>query len=97
MKDLIKKIWNWIVSIPQDKLLHEKWGAMICAFVFAIFFRFSPVWLCFVVADIISIGALALKELYDAQHSGHSVELADFLWGCWGVAKVNIVFLIMFV
>lgn len=97
MKALLKKLWNWIVSIPQDKLLHEKYGALICLFIFAILYRFSPVWLCFVVSDIVAVSVLALKELYDAHHAGHSVEIKDFLWGCWGAFKVNLAFLIMFI
>lgn len=99
MKDLIKKIWNWIVSIPQDKLLHDYAAALICMFFFAICYRFCPVWLCFVLADIIAIVALVLKELYDFKHQeeGHSFEIADLFWGCFGILKVNIAFLIMFV
>ena len=97
MIDLFTKIWNWIVSIPQDKLLHDYAGALICLFIFAPLYRFCPVWLCFTLADIVAVSVLALKELYDGGHEGHSVELADFLWGLFGVAKINIALLIMFV
>jgi len=93
---MIRKIWNWIVHIPQDKLLHDYAGALICLFVFAVAFRFCPVWLCFVLADIVTIAALAGKELYDYVHpDGHSVELMDFVYGLFGMAKVNVAFLIM--
>ena len=98
MIDLFKKIWNWIVSIPQDKLLHDYAGALICLFFFAIFFRFCPVWLCFTLADILAVSALALKEIYDAHHrEDQTPEIADFLWGLFGVVKVNLALLIMFV
>lgn len=93
---VFKQIWNWIVSIPQDKLLHDYAGALICLFVFAVLFRLLPIWACFIVADIVAVAALALKELYDSKHQGHSVETADFLYGLFGLAKINIALLIMF-
>lgn len=95
---ILKAIWNWIVSIPQDKLLHDYAGALICLFVFAPLYRFCPVWLCFTLADIVAVAVLALKELYDAHHrEDQTPEIADFLWGLFGVAKINIALLIMFV
>lgn len=98
MFDLFKKIWNWIVSIPQDKLLHDYAGALICLFVFALLYRFCPAWLCFTLADIVAVAVLALKELYDAGHREvQTPELADFLWGVFGVVKINLALLIMFV
>ena len=96
MVEILKAIWNWIVSIPQDKLLHEKFGALIALFVFAFFYRFAPVWACFIVADILSLSAIVLKEIYDEKHpDGHSVELGDVLWGSFGILEVNIAFIIM--
>lgn len=92
----MKKIWDWIVNIPQDKLLHFDAGAFINLFSFAVLYRFCPVWLAMVLAALVAVVALAVKELYDAHHPGHSVELADFLWGLFGTAVVNVAFLIMF-
>ena len=67
-------------------------------FTFAVLFRFSPVWLCFAVADAVALAALILKEVYDSKHKeSHSVETLDILYGVFGIAKVNIAFLIMFV
>lgn len=98
MKNLFKKIWNWIVTIPNDKLLHDYAGALICLFTFAVLFRFFPIWLCFIIADIVATIALGLKELYDFKHpSGHSVEAADFYYGLFGIIKVNIALLTMFI
>ncbi len=99
MAKIIEKLLTWIASIPKDKLLHDFAGLLIAMFSFAILFRFKcPVRLCFVLADIIAVAALALKELYDAHNKDkHSVELADFFWGLFGVVKFNIAALIMFV
>ena len=92
----IKKILDFIASIPKDKLLHDYAGLLIAMFVFAISYRFCPVWLCFVLSNILSVAALGLKELYDAHHEG-TVEFADFLWGIFGVVKFDLAMLIMFV
>ena len=98
MKNLFKKIWNWIVTIPNDKLLHDYAGALICLFTFAVLFRFLPIWLCFVIADIVAAIALGLKELYDFKHpEGHSVEPMDFYYGLFGIMKVNLALLTMFI
>ena len=95
----MKAIWNWIVSIPKDKLLHDYAAALICLFSFAIAYRFlSLLWACFAIADGVAVLALCLKELYDFRHpEGHSVEAADILYGLFGLLKVNIALLIMLV
>ena len=93
------KDWSTIVSIPQDKLLHDKWAGIICLFSFAVLYRFVSAWLCFVLADILTVCSLGGKELYDHIHSGngHSVELGDFLYGLYSMARVNVAMLIMLV
>lgn len=92
----MKKIWNWIVNIPKDKLLHFDAAAFIDLYSFAVLYRFCPVWLAVTLADMLGVIALALKELYDAHHEDHSVELDDFLWGMIGIFVVNVALLIMF-
>lgn len=94
--DFIKKIWNWIVSIPQDKLLHDYVAALICLFSFAILFRCTvPFWWCVLVADTLAIAALVAKEIYDhIKKEGHSVEFADIMWGLFGIAKMNLALII---
>ena len=94
--DFIKKIWNWIVSIPQDKLLHDYVAALICLFSFAILFRCTfPFWWCILVADTLAIAALVAKEIYDhIKKEGHSAEFADIMWGLFGIAKMNLALII---
>lgn len=90
MKKLLKAIWNWLITIPYDKLWHGVVGAVVALFVFAICFRFYlPVWLCFVIADGAALAALVLKEIYDRTHSGHSAEWGDILAGSIGMLIVN--------
>jgi len=96
MIEFLKKIWNWIVSIPQDKLLHDYAGALICLFSFAILFRCTvPFWWSLLIAIVVAVLFLIGKEVYDYfKKEGHSVELADILYGLFGVVKVAIALII---
>lgn len=103
MKNFFKKIWNWIISIPQDKLLHDYAGALINLFTFSIFFRIlgwmivKPFWWAFLIGNVIALLALIGKEIYDSKHKeeGHSVEWKDILYGVFGIVKIDIALLIM--
>ena len=104
MKNLIKKIWNWIISIPQDKLLHDYAGALIDLFCFAIMFRIlglcccphkAAFWWSYGVANALALAALVAKEIYDSKHKeGHSAEWQDIAYGVFGMVKIDICLLI---
>lgn len=97
MKNLIKRIYNWIVSIPKDKLLHDYAGELIAMFSFAILFRFLPFWWVFGISNAIALLFLIGKEIYDSKHHGEqSAEIADILWGIFGAVKWDIAALILF-
>lgn len=95
MIEILKKIWAWVVSIPQDKLLHDYAGALITLFGFVVAFLLLPFWWAFGVADLLAVVALVCKEWFDSRHEGHSVELADVLWGLFGMGKVDLALLIL--
>ena len=96
MKALIKKIWNWIVSIPNDKLLHDYAAALITLFIFAFVFLMLKFWPSFAIANGVAVLALVGKELYDfLKPEGHSVELADIGFGVFGILKVDLALLIL--
>lgn len=98
MKELLKKVWAWIVAIPQDKLLHDYAGALITLFTFALVHIFAGFWASFLVADIVALAALVGKEVYDRLHpDGHSVECEDVLWGLFGAFKVDLALLILLI
>lgn len=101
----MRKIWNWIVSIPKDKLLHAYAGTLAVLysmaavlFVFGVLSLFGiyrsvfPVyWWVLAFADIVAVCALILKELYDAEHpDGHSVETGDIVFGLGGILLADI-------
>jgi hypothetical protein len=98
MKRLFKKLWNWIVSVPQDKLLHYIFGEIINLFSLVIFVHFMPLWAAFLAADAFAIAFLVGKEIYDSKHSeeGHSVELNDILAGLFGILTINLAMLLLF-
>ena len=95
IKNLIKKIFAWVVNIPQDKLLHDYAAALITLFAFALAKLPLPYWWAFGVADALALAALILKECYDAKHEGHSVELSDILWGVFGIVKIDLALLLL--
>ena len=97
MKKFLEKIWNWIVSIPKDKLLHDYAGALICLFFFAILYRCTvPFWWGILIADGVAFAALVAKEAYDyLKPEGHSVELWDIIYGLFGVVKIDLALIIM--
>lgn len=98
MKDLLKKIWAWIVSIPQDKLLHDYAGALITLYSFVILWLLLPFWPAAILANVTALLALIGKEVYDyLKPEGHSVEAADIAYGVFGMAKVDIALLVLFI
>ena len=97
MKNIIEKIIQWIASIPHDKLLHDYAGELIGMFSFAVLFRFIPFWWVFGISNLITLLFLIGKEIYDSKHKKeHSVEIADILWGAFGLLKWDIAAFIMF-
>lgn len=99
MKNFLKKLWNWIVSVPQDKLLHYIFGEIINLFSLVIFVHFMPLWAAVLTADAIAAAFLIGKEIYDSKHreEGHSVELNDIIAGLLGVLTINIAALIVII
>lgn len=99
MKNIIKKIWNCIVSIPKDKILHSYAAELICMFSFALLFRLiTPLWLLLLIADGIALAFLIGKEIYDSYHSDtQTKELGDILAGLRGIGYFNLAALIMFI
>ena len=93
MKNLIKKIWNWIVSIPHDKLLHLLGGLLVNAYSFGVAYRVIPFWWSILVGLVVALVVLIGKEVYDSKHGG-SVEIADVLYGLGGVLLIDLALII---
>lgn len=96
MIEFLKKIWRFIVSIPQDKLLHDYAGELLAMYFFAILI-FLGFWRALGISNLVAICGLIGKEVYDYFHpDGHSVEWKDVAFGLFGVAKFDIAALIGF-
>lgn len=98
MKDFLLKIWNWIVSIPKDKLLHDYAGDLIATYSFVICLLFLAFWPAAIIANVLAVLALLGKGVYDYFHPAtQSVEIADFLYGVFGVIKFDIALVILYI
>lgn len=96
MVEILKKIWNWIVSIPKDKLLHDYAGELIAMYFFAVLIWLG-FWRALGFSNLVAICFLVGKEVWDYFHpAGHSVEWKDVLWGMFGIAKFDVAALIGF-
>lgn len=71
MKNILKKIFGWIASIPHDKLLHLLFGLLI----FLYLEPFVGKWIAFT----ISVGCGFLKDLVIDKWIGGTVDWKDIL------------------
>lgn len=98
MKDILAKIWAWIVNIPADKLLHDYAAALITLYGFAVLAIFLPFWPSAILANVAALLALVGKEAYDyLKPEGHSVEAADIAYGVFGMLKVDGALLLLWI
>ena len=95
IKRIFEKIFSWVVSIPQDKLLHDYAAALVTLYAFVVAARLLPFWWAFGLASLLALAVLIAKECYDSRHAGHSVELSDIAWGVFGIVKVDLALLIL--
>lgn len=94
--EFLKKIWRFIVSIPQDKLLHDYATYLIAAFTFAVCFIFIPFWWSFLTANVVAVLCGFGKEIYDLMHpDGHSCDFVDLLYDLSGLVKFDIFALLL--
>lgn len=97
MIDFLKKIWAWIVSVPQDKLLHYVAVLLVAQFVFCVVFIFSTFWLAFGWANAAGILVGLGKELYDLiKQEGHSAEWRDLVADGAGLLTADGVLLLFY-
>ena len=98
MIDFLKKIWAWVVRIPQDKLLHDYATALIALFSFVLAFVFFRYWPSFWIANGLAAAFAIGKEVYDYFHpEGHSVEWKDLAFDLFGLVKIDLALLILLI
>lgn len=95
MKNLINKIFNFIVNIPKDKLLHYIACYVISHTIISIIFAiFHPSYGGCVIGFCSGVVIAMCKEIYDSKHEDHSSEFLDFIYGCLGSLTASILMLI---
>lgn len=97
MIDFLKKIWAWIVSVPQDKLLHYVAVLLVAQFVFCVVFIFSTFWPAFGWANAAGVVVSLGKELYDLiKREGHTAEWRDLVADGAGLLTADGVLLLFY-
>ena len=85
IKKIIQKIFNAVVEIEKDKLLHYIFGLLLVE-VMCVVIKVSHhlSYGGIIIIAIISIAIVYLKELYDEVHKGYSYEIKDIIYGIAG-------------
>ncbi len=97
MIDFLKKIWAWIISIPQDKLLHFVSILLLTLLTFCVVFIFSTFWPAFGWANLLGVVASLGKELYDLiKQEGHTAEWRDLVADGAGLLTADGVLLLFY-
>ena len=80
MKKILSKLFNAIVGVAKDKLLHFICGLLITQIVIAVVSAiFNPSYGVAIIGLIVGVVAGIIKEIYDNYHEGHSVQFSDFI------------------
>ena len=78
MKKILSKLFNAIVGVAKDKLLHFICGLLITQIVIAVVsVIFNPSYGVAIIGLIVGVVAGIIKEIYDNSHEGH------YCYFCW--------------
>ena len=93
---MIKKIFDKVINIEKDKLLHYLFGLLIMGIPCVIInivdnLSYGGV----IIAVIISIIIVWLKEVYDESHKGHTYELEDIVYGFAGIITQMLIIILL--
>lgn len=80
MKKILSKLFNAIIGVSKDKLLHFICSLLITQIVIAVVSTiFNPSYGVAIIGLIIGVIAGIIKEIYDNNHKGHSIQFSDFI------------------
>ena len=80
MKKILSKLFNAIIEVSKDKLLHFIFGLIITEIVIAVVSTiFNPSYGVAIIGLIVGIVAGIIKEIYDNNHERHSIQFNDFI------------------
>jgi len=93
---MIKKIFNKVINIEKDKLLHYLFGLLIMGTVCVIMNRVINLsYGGVIIAVIFSTINVWLKEVYDESHRGHTYELEDIVYGFAGIITQMLIIILL--
>lgn len=79
MKKILSKLFNAIIGVSKDKLLHFICSLLITQIVIVVVSTiFNPSYGVAIIGLIIGVVA-GIKEIYDNNHEGHSIQFSDFI------------------
>ena len=80
MKKILSKLFNTIIGVSKDKLLHFICSLLITQIVIAVVSAiFNPSYGVAIIGLIVGVVAGIIKEIYDNNHEGHSIQFNDFI------------------
>ena len=80
MKKILSKLFNAIIGVTTDKLLHFICSLLITQIVIAVVSTiFNPSYGVAVIGLIVGVIAGIIKEIYYNNHEGHSIQFSDFI------------------
>ena len=80
MKKILSKLFNAIIGVSKDKLLHFICGLLITEIVITVVSAiFNPSYGVAIIGSIIGVVAGIIKEIYYNNHEGHSIQFSDFI------------------
>lgn len=80
MKKILSKLFNAIIGVSKDKLLHFIFSLLITQIVIAVVSAiFNPSYGVAIIGLIVGVVAGIIKEIYDNNHERHSIQFNDFI------------------
>ena len=80
MKKILSKLFNTIIGVSKDKLLHFIFGLIITEIVIAVVSTiFNPSYGVAIIGLIVGVVAGIIKEIYYNNHERHSIQFNDFI------------------
>ena len=80
MKKILSKLFNTIIGVSKDKLLHFIFGFLITQIVIAVVSTiFNPSYGVAIIGLIVGVVAGIIKEIYYNNHERHSIQFNDFI------------------
>ena len=80
MKKILSKLFNAIIGVSKDKLLHFIFSLLITQIVIAVVSAiFNPSYGVAIIGLIVVVVSGIIKEIYYNNHERHSIQFNDFI------------------